>query len=41
VIGRSNVSADRFATLLTQRNATVTVCHRKTVGPGSEVRVPT
>lgn len=31
VIGRSNVVGRPFASLLTQRNATVTVCHRRTV----------
>ena len=31
VIGRSNVVGRPLATLLTQRHATVTVCHRKTV----------
>lgn len=38
VIGRSNVVGRPFATLLTQRNATVTVCHRKTVDLADEVR---
>jgi methylenetetrahydrofolate dehydrogenase (NADP+)/methenyltetrahydrofolate cyclohydrolase len=38
VIGRSNVVGRPFATLLTQRDATVTVCHRKTVDLGDEVR---
>lgn len=31
VIGRSNVVGRPFSSLLTQRNATVTVCHRRTV----------
>jgi methylenetetrahydrofolate dehydrogenase (NADP+)/methenyltetrahydrofolate cyclohydrolase len=38
VIGRSNVVGRPFATLLTQRHATVTVCHRKTVDLAAEVR---
>lgn len=38
VIGRSNVVGRPFATLLTQRDATVTVCHRKTVDLAGEVR---
>jgi methylenetetrahydrofolate dehydrogenase (NADP+)/methenyltetrahydrofolate cyclohydrolase len=38
VIGRSNVVGRPFATLLTQRNATVTICHRKTVDLAEEVR---
>jgi methylenetetrahydrofolate dehydrogenase (NADP+)/methenyltetrahydrofolate cyclohydrolase len=38
VIGRSNVVGRPFATLLTQRNATVTVCHRKTRDLADEVR---
>jgi methylenetetrahydrofolate dehydrogenase (NADP+)/methenyltetrahydrofolate cyclohydrolase len=38
VIGRSSVVGRPFATLLTQRNATVTVCHRKTVDLAAEVR---
>lgn len=37
VIGRSNVVGRPFATLLTQRDATVTVCHRKTVNLAAEV----
>ncbi|MEA2594013.1 MAG: methylenetetrahydrofolate dehydrogenase / methenyltetrahydrofolate cyclohydrolase [Thermomicrobiales bacterium] len=38
VIGRSNVVGRPFATLLTQRDATVTVCHRKTIDLAGEVR---
>jgi methylenetetrahydrofolate dehydrogenase (NADP+)/methenyltetrahydrofolate cyclohydrolase len=38
VIGRSNVVGRPFATLLTQRNATVTLCHRRTVDLAAEVR---
>lgn len=37
VIGRSNVVGRPMATLLTQRNATVTLCHRKTSDLASEV----
>jgi methylenetetrahydrofolate dehydrogenase (NADP+)/methenyltetrahydrofolate cyclohydrolase len=37
VIGRSNVVGRPFATLLTQRHATVTVCHRRTVNLAEEV----
>jgi methylenetetrahydrofolate dehydrogenase (NADP+)/methenyltetrahydrofolate cyclohydrolase len=38
VIGRSNVVGRPLATLLTQRNATVTLCHRQTKDLASEVR---
>lgn len=38
VIGRSNVVGRPLATLLTQRHATVTVCHRRTVDLAAEVR---
>lgn len=38
VIGRSNVVGRPLATLLTQRNATVTLCHRKTINLGEETR---
>ncbi len=38
VIGRSNVVGRPLATLLTQRNATVTLCHRQTVDLAAEVR---
>ncbi len=38
VIGRSNVVGRPLATLLTQRHATVTLCHRRTVDLGAEVR---
>jgi methylenetetrahydrofolate dehydrogenase (NADP+)/methenyltetrahydrofolate cyclohydrolase len=38
VIGRSNVVGHPFATLLVQRHATVTVCHRRTVDLATEVR---
>jgi methylenetetrahydrofolate dehydrogenase (NADP+)/methenyltetrahydrofolate cyclohydrolase len=38
VIGRSNVVGRPFATLLTRRHATVTVCHRQTVDLAAEVR---
>ncbi len=37
VIGRSNVVGRPLATLLTQRHATVTLCHRRTVNLVSEV----
>lgn len=37
VIGRSNVVGRPMATLLTQRHATVTLCHRKTVDLAAEV----
>lgn len=37
VIGRSNVVGRPMATLLTQRHATVTLCHRSTVDLASEV----
>jgi len=36
VIGRSNVVGGPMAALLTQRHATVTVCHRRTVDLASE-----
>jgi len=38
VIGRSNVVGRPLATLLTQRHATVTLCHRRTVNLAREVR---
>jgi methylenetetrahydrofolate dehydrogenase (NADP+) / methenyltetrahydrofolate cyclohydrolase len=38
VIGRSNVVGHPFATLLLQRHATVTICHRRTVDLAAEVR---
>ncbi len=38
VIGRSNVVGRPLATLLTQRHATVTLCHRRTADLASEVR---
>lgn len=38
VIGRSNVVGRPFSILLSQRDATVTVCHRKTVDLAAEVR---
>lgn len=38
VVGRSNVVGRPLATLLTQRNATVTLCHRKTENLAEEVR---
>lgn len=38
VIGRSNVVGRPFATLLTQRHATVTVCHRQTIDLAHEVK---
>jgi methylenetetrahydrofolate dehydrogenase (NADP+)/methenyltetrahydrofolate cyclohydrolase len=38
VIGRSNVVGRPLATLLTQRHATVTLCHRRTVNLADEVR---
>lgn len=38
VIGRSNVVGRPMATLLTQRHATVTLCHRKTRDLAGEVR---
>ena len=38
VIGRSNVVGRPLATLLTQRHATVTLCHRRTVDLPAEVR---
>lgn len=38
VIGRSNVVGRPLATLLTQRHATVTLCHRRTVDLAGEVR---
>ncbi len=38
VIGRSNVVGRPMATLLTQRHATVTLCHRRTVDLPAEVR---
>ena len=38
VIGRSNVVGRPLATLLTQRHATVTLCHRKTRDLAAEVR---
>jgi len=38
VIGRSNVVGRPLATLLTQRHATVTLCHRQTVDLAAEVR---
>lgn len=37
VIGRSNVVGRPMATLLTQRHATVTLCHRRTVDLATEV----
>jgi methylenetetrahydrofolate dehydrogenase (NADP+)/methenyltetrahydrofolate cyclohydrolase len=37
VVGRSNVVGKPFATLLTQRNATVTICHRRTIDLAGEV----
>ncbi len=38
VVGRSNVVGRPLATLLTQRHATVTLCHRKTRDLAAEVR---
>jgi len=38
VIGRSNVVGRPLATLLTQRHATVTLCHRRTVDLAGEAR---
>ncbi len=38
VIGRSNVVGRPMATLLTQRHATVTLCHRRTIDLAGEVR---
>lgn len=38
VIGRSNVVGRPMATLLTQRHATVTLCHRRTVDLPGEIR---
>ncbi len=38
VIGRSNVVGRPFAALLLQRNATVTICHRRTIDLASIVR---
>lgn len=38
VVGRSNVVGRPMATLLTQRHATVTVCHRRTRDLADEVR---
>lgn len=38
VIGRSNVVGRPLATLLAQRHATVTLCHRRTVDLAGEVR---
>lgn len=38
VIGRSNVVGRPLATLLTQRHATVTLCHRRTVDLAAETR---
>lgn len=38
VIGRSNVVGRPMATLLTQRHATVTLCHRRTVDLAGEVK---
>lgn len=38
VIGRSNVVGRPMATLLTQRHATVTLCHRRTVDLASEIQ---
>ncbi len=38
VIGRSNVVGRPMATLLTQRHATVTLCHRRTVDLAADVR---
>lgn len=38
VIGRSNVVGRPLATLLTQRHATVTLCHRRTANLADEVR---
>ena len=38
VIGRSNVVGRPLATLLTQRHATVTLCHRRTLDLAAEVR---
>lgn len=38
VVGRSNVVGRPLATLLTQRHATVTLCHRRTVDLASETR---
>jgi methylenetetrahydrofolate dehydrogenase (NADP+)/methenyltetrahydrofolate cyclohydrolase len=38
VIGRSNVVGRPLATLLTQRHATVTLCHRRTANLAEEVR---
>lgn len=38
VVGRSNVVGRPLATLLTQRNATVTLCHTRTVALAAETR---
>lgn len=38
VVGRSNVVGRPLATMLTQRNATVTLCHSRTVDLDSETR---
>jgi methylenetetrahydrofolate dehydrogenase (NADP+)/methenyltetrahydrofolate cyclohydrolase len=38
VVGRSNVVGRPAATMLTREHATVTVCHRRTVDLGSELR---
>ena len=38
VIGRSNIVGKPVSVLLTERNATVTVCHSKTKGLGSHTR---
>lgn len=38
VVGRSNVVGRPLATLLTQRHATVTLCHRQTVDLAAETR---
>jgi methylenetetrahydrofolate dehydrogenase (NADP+)/methenyltetrahydrofolate cyclohydrolase len=38
VVGRSNVVGRPLATLLTQRHATVTLCHRKTIDLAAETR---
>jgi methylenetetrahydrofolate dehydrogenase (NADP+)/methenyltetrahydrofolate cyclohydrolase len=38
VVGRSNVVGRPLATLLTQRHATVTLCHRQTADLGRETR---
>ncbi len=38
VVGRSNVVGRPLATMLTQRNATVTLCHSRTIDLASETR---